>query len=248
MKTTLLRSAAASALLVGASLALPAASTAAFAQANNSGTTPPAADSGSAAKPAPDATKTPAPDATKTPPPAPTDTNAQKTPPPADNSSAANKPADGDKIVKEQQESQVLASTYIGQSVYNSNNKSIGDISDLVFDQNGGGIEAAVIGVGGFLGIGQKNVAVKFDRIKIERKPNSADVKLVTDMTADELKQAPAFKNLQTKMNEKNANQPPASGTTTGGTMGTTGGAAGGAGSMTPGAGTGAAGGSTGAQ
>ncbi|MGN6550382.1 MAG: PRC-barrel domain-containing protein [Pararhizobium sp.] len=267
MKTTLLRSAAASALLVGASLALPAASTTAFAQANTNNSTPAPADNGSTMKKdnggsnmstGSDATK-PAPadngGAAATPPASSTDTNTEKTPAPADDSSAANtatkpadtstpadmsKPADGDKIVKEQQESQVLASTYIGQSVYNSNDKSIGDISDLVFDQSGG-IQAAVIGVGGFLGIGQKDVAVKFDRIKIQRKPNSADVKLVTDMTADELKKAPAFKNLQTKMNEKNANQPPASGTTTGGSMGTTGGAAGGAGSMTPGAGTGGA-------
>lgn len=125
------------------------------------------------------------------------------------------------KIVTEQKENEVLASTYIGQTVYNANDKSIGDISDLVFDKNGG-IKAAVIGVGGFLGIGQKNVAVAFDRIKIQRKPGSADVKLVSDVTAEQLKKAPAFKNLQTKMDEQNASKPAAGG----GVMGT-GGAAG---------------------
>ena len=117
----------------------------------------------------------------------------------------------------EQKDNEVLASTYIGQSVYNSNDKSIGDISDLVFDKTGG-IKAAVIGVGGFLGIGQKDVAVQFDRIKIQRKPNSADVKLVTDLSADQLKKAPAYKNLQAKMDEENASKAPAP---AGGTMGT---------------------------
>ena len=170
------------------------------------------ADQGSAA----DATKPAAADATK----APADQSASTT---QDN---------GQKIVTEQKDSEVLASTYIGQSVYNSNDKSIGDISDLVFDKNGG-IKAAVIGVGGFLGIGQKDVAVAFDRIKIQRKPDSADVKLVSDITADQLKKAPAFKNLQAKMDEQNANKPAAGGTGTGGAAGGamgTGGAAGGAG------------------
>lgn len=244
MKNTLLRSVAAGALLVGSSLAIPAAS---FAQDTNAkppaadtgkpadSTTAPAdstdaskpADSGTAAAPADtgtdaskpadagtDATK-PADDAAK-----PADTGTDTSTKPADDTAA--KSSDGEEIMTEQEDTQVLASTYIGQSVYNAEDKSIGDISDLLFDKEGG-IQAAIIGVGGFLGIGQKDVAVKFDRIEIQREPDSADVKLMTDMTADQLKQAPAFKNLQTKMNEENANKPAAGGTT-GGAMGTGGG------------------------
>jgi len=248
MKNTLLRSVAAGALLVGSSLAIPAA---AFAQ--DTTTKPPAADT---SKPA-DTTTAPAgstgTDTTK-----PADTGATDTTKPAgtmgtdttkpadatgtdttkpagtmgtdttkpadtgtDTTAAPAAKSDGQEIVTEQEETQVLASTYIGQSVYNAEDKSIGDISDLVFNKDGG-IQAAIIGVGGFLGIGQKDVAVKFDRIEIQREPDSADVKLVTDMTADQLKQAPAFKNLQTKMNEQNANQPATGGGMTG--TGTTGG------------------------
>jgi len=246
MKNTLLRSVAAGALLVGSSLAIPAA---AFAQDT---TKPPAADTSkpadSTAAPADstgtDATKPADSTATDTTKPAgtmgtdttkpadttgtdtskPADTTGTDTTKPADTGTTAApaaKTGDGQEIVTEQEETQVLASTYIGQSVYNAEDKSIGDISDLVFNKDGG-IQAAIIGVGGFLGIGQKDVAVKFDRIEIQREPDSADVKLVTDMTADQLKQAPAFKNLQTKMNEQNANQPATGGGMTG--TGTTGG------------------------
>lgn len=233
MKTSLMRSVAASALLIGATVAIPVTGYVGQAMAQSNTTAAPAApkpaDNGAG-----DATKAPAApapadnsasDATK----APADTDTTKAP--ADTNAASTDSAQ--KIVTEQQDSEVLASTYIGQSVYNANDKSIGDISDLVFDKTGG-IKAAVIGVGGFLGIGQKDVAVAFDRIKIQRKPDSADVKLVTDMTADQLKQAPAFKNLQAKMDEQNASKPApaaggATGGATGGAMGTggTGGAAG---------------------
>jgi len=248
MKNTLLRSVAAGALLVGSSLAIPAA---AFAQDT---TKPPAADTSkpadSTTAPADstgtDATKPADGTATDTTKPAgtmgtdttkPADTTGTDTTKPADTTGTdttkpadtgtdttaapAAKTGDGQEIVTEQEETQVLASTYIGQSVYNAEDKSIGDISDLVFNKDGG-IQAAIIGVGGFLGIGQKDVAVKFDRIEIQREPDSADVKLVTDMTADQLKQAPAFKNLQTKMNEQNANQPATGGGMSG--TGTTGG------------------------
>jgi len=244
MKNTLLRSVAAGALLVGSSLAMPAIS---FAQDTNA--KPPAADTGTdATKPADTGTDATKPADTGTSTGTSTDTGTSSgmstdTTKPADTSTDTTKPADtgtdtttapadstaagssgGKEIMTEQEETQVLASTYIGQSVYNTEDKSIGDISDLLFNKDGG-IQAAIIGVGGFLGIGQKDVAVKFDRIEIQREPDSADVKLVTDMTAEQLKQAPAFKNLQTKMNEENANNPPAA-TGTGGAMGT-GGAAG---------------------
>ena len=59
-----------------------------------------------------------------------------------------------------------------GLNVYNNNNGSIGEIKDLLVD-NSGKIEAVVIGVGGFLGLGEHHVAVPFDQIKFMNEPRA---------------------------------------------------------------------------
>lgn len=121
----------------------------------------------------------------------------------------------------EQAENQVAASTYIGQSVYTSSDESIGSITDLIFTKDGS-VDAAVIGVGGFLGIGEKNVAVPLEKITVSAVPNSEDLKLTTQETADSLKAAPEFKTMSQKVAEQNANTPTDATTTsstTGGTM-----------------------------
>lgn len=51
--------------------------------------------------------------------------------------------------------------------VYNDSNEKIGDITDVVIDSSGK-VEAVVIGVGGFLGIGQRNVGVPFGALRFE--------------------------------------------------------------------------------
>jgi sporulation protein YlmC with PRC-barrel domain len=62
------------------------------------------------------------------------------------------------------------ASKVVGLSVYNNNNESIGSINDLLTDKNGS-IKAVVIGVGGFLGVGEHLVAVPFDQVKFVNEP-----------------------------------------------------------------------------
>lgn len=52
------------------------------------------------------------------------------------------------------------------QSVYDTTNTKIGDIADVLVSPTGGNITALIIGVGGFLGIGEKDVAVAFNEIK----------------------------------------------------------------------------------
>jgi hypothetical protein len=61
-------------------------------------------------------------------------------------------------------------SKLIGIHVYNNENESIGSISDLLTDKSGN-IKAVVIGVGGFLGVGEHLVAVAFDQIKFVDTP-----------------------------------------------------------------------------
>jgi sporulation protein YlmC with PRC-barrel domain len=61
-------------------------------------------------------------------------------------------------------------SKVVGLNVYNDNNESIGSINDLLTDKSGN-IKAAVISVGGFLGVGSHLVAVPFDKIKFVDEP-----------------------------------------------------------------------------
>jgi sporulation protein YlmC with PRC-barrel domain len=61
-------------------------------------------------------------------------------------------------------------SKLVGLNVYNDNNESIGSINDLLTDKSGD-IKAVVIGVGGFLGIGEHLVAVPMDKVKFVDEP-----------------------------------------------------------------------------
>ena len=62
------------------------------------------------------------------------------------------------------------ASKVVGLSVYNDNNESLGSINDLLMDKDGN-IKGVVLGVGGFLGVGEHLVAVAFDKIKFVNEP-----------------------------------------------------------------------------
>lgn len=61
-------------------------------------------------------------------------------------------------------------SKLVGLSVYNDSNESLGSINDLLTDKNGD-IKAVVLGVGGFLGVGEHLVAVPFDKVKFVNEP-----------------------------------------------------------------------------
>jgi sporulation protein YlmC with PRC-barrel domain len=62
------------------------------------------------------------------------------------------------------------ASKVVGLSVYNDSNESLGSINDLLMDKSGN-IKAVVLGVGGFLGVGEHLVAVPLDKIKFVNEP-----------------------------------------------------------------------------
>jgi sporulation protein YlmC with PRC-barrel domain len=78
-------------------------------------------------------------------------------------------------------------SDWYKQSVYDNANNKIGDINDVLIDTQQKA-SLAVIGVGGFLGIGEKNVAVPFDTIK--RTVRDGKVYLTMDANKDALKAA----------------------------------------------------------
>ena len=57
------------------------------------------------------------------------------------------------------------ASKLMGLNVYNEANEKLGDINELIIDKNGK-VAAVVIGVGGFLGMGEHDIAVSMDKLK----------------------------------------------------------------------------------
>ena len=83
-----------------------------------------------------------------------------------------------------------LASDVYQASVYDPNQNKIGSVDDLVISKDGS-VSKAVIGVGGFLGVGQKDVAIPFTELKVAS--NNDKSWLVLNMTKDQLKAAPAF-------------------------------------------------------
>ncbi len=86
---------------------------------------------------------------------------------------------------------QISANALIGANVRNEAREVVGDIQDVYVDNNGA-IKVVVVSVGGFLGMGTKNVAVKWSDIKFTRDGNSA--LLLTNWTKDALKAMPDYK------------------------------------------------------
>jgi sporulation protein YlmC with PRC-barrel domain len=62
------------------------------------------------------------------------------------------------------------ASKVVGLNVYNNNNENLGSINDLLMDKSGN-IKAVVIGVGGFLGVGEHLVTIPFEKVKFVNEP-----------------------------------------------------------------------------
>ncbi|WFU16597.1 PRC-barrel domain-containing protein [Bradyrhizobium sp. CB3481] len=62
------------------------------------------------------------------------------------------------------------ASKLMGLDVYNEANEKLGDINELILDKNGK-VAAVIIGVGGFLGMGEHDIAVSMDKLKFVEEP-----------------------------------------------------------------------------
>jgi len=76
------------------------------------------------------------------------------------------------------------------QDVYDEKENKIGDVNDVLLDKDGR-ISAVIIGVGGFLGVGEKDVAVPFNALKMAEK--NGDQYLVMNTTKEALESAPGY-------------------------------------------------------
>jgi sporulation protein YlmC with PRC-barrel domain len=84
----------------------------------------------------------------------------------------------------------VTVTDWYKQTVYSPDNSTIGKVDDVLVGKSGK-ITALIVGVGGFLGAGEKDVAVPFEAISMMQKDNTW--RLVMDTTKDQLKSAPGY-------------------------------------------------------
>lgn len=82
------------------------------------------------------------------------------------------------------------ANDFIGKRVYSTANEDIGEVNDVILSEDGK-VRAVILGVGGFLGIGEKDVAVDMNSIQMVQDGNS--MKLAINTTKDMLKAAPSY-------------------------------------------------------
>jgi sporulation protein YlmC with PRC-barrel domain len=86
----------------------------------------------------------------------------------------------------------VTVTHWYKQNVYDPGDNKIGEIMDVLLDREGKAT-ALIIGVGGFLGMGEKDVAVPFNAVRVTTKDNNKWY-LVMNATKDALKSAKGFK------------------------------------------------------
>lgn len=107
-------------------------------------------------------------------------------------------------FITQQADSQTLAKSILGISLRDGpgdDAKEIGKITDLILDENLK-LDGVVVGVGGFLGIGAKDVGIPWEKIdQIDPQNKTA----VTNLTKEELNDAPAFVTTEQKQKEEQA-------------------------------------------
>lgn len=87
------------------------------------------------------------------------------------------------------------ASSLLGADVKTTNNEEVGSVNELIINDKGQ-IVAVVVGVGGFLGMGEKDVAIGWDDVKLTGTNDDKELKIA--MTRDQLSSAPKFETKET--------------------------------------------------
>ena len=91
---------------------------------------------------------------------------------------------------------EMAGSAIIGAKVHDTKKETIGSIQDIYLDDSGK-VKVVIVSVGGFLGVGAKDVAVKWEDIKFGKDGKS--LALTTDLTKDALKAMPDYKSERQK-------------------------------------------------
>lgn len=122
------------------------------------------------------------------------------TPPAASQPQTPSKPSAtapaGQQVVTSQRPDQWLGSKFRGMDVVGVDDQKIGDVSDVLFDKQGK-IEAYIVSIGGFLGVGSKDVALAPSAFEVVKGSEGSEDTLKVSMTQDQLKQMASFQPYQ---------------------------------------------------
>ena len=85
----------------------------------------------------------------------------------------------------------VSAKELLSENIVNATNESIGDINDVLIGQHGK-VAAVIVGVGGLLGMGEKDVALPYDQLTFSKDGND-NLIVGTSATKESLEAAPEY-------------------------------------------------------
>lgn len=94
-------------------------------------------------------------------------------------------------FVTKQQENQDLVSRFLGTQVVNPAGETLGKVNDMALN-TAGQVEVIVIGVGGFYGVGEKNVGVPYNALA-RQEGQDGQTQLVLDATQGDMTDAPEY-------------------------------------------------------
>lgn len=114
---------------------------------------------------------------------------------------AAVTPPSGGTLIEEQASEQVLSRDLIGAEVMHPEHGQVGRLDMILFDDQDR-IVGGVVAIGGFLGIGQKEVALSWDAF--DSRPEEPGLVYI-NMTTEQLEAAPSFKDRDTILAEREA-------------------------------------------
>lgn len=87
----------------------------------------------------------------------------------------------------------LTAERLTGARVYGANDEDIGEIDELLLSEDGSNIDQVVVDVGGFLGMGEHEVAVTMEELHIMRSEDGQDFRVYMDATQEELEAQPEY-------------------------------------------------------
>lgn len=123
--------------------------------------------------------------------------------PPQDEGAAASA---SEAVMDEQTQDQVRSAQLIGSAIVNQADEEIGTIDDLLLDKEGR-VVGIIVGVGGFLGMGEKHVALSWDAVEITPAEGEANYQVRTDLDRAALEEAPAFRTEEQQQAEQQQRQ-----------------------------------------
>lgn len=109
-------------------------------------------------------------------------------------------------FMQQQEREQVRSSQLVGSPIVNSSDEEIGTIDNLLLDKDGQ-VVGIIVSVGGFLGIGEKHVALSWDAVEITGGEEGGDYMVTTQVDRAALEGAQAFKTQEQQQAEQQAQQ-----------------------------------------